>query len=95
MTAEKNAVRELAEAYLAQGDPTGLVNDHAVLDRAFAGLSADDKVILILRYFLDLTTADIASLIDTRPGTVGSRLNRAQARLRDALTEADRLEAIR
>ena len=83
------------EPGLAQGDPTGLVNDHAVLDRAFAGLSADDKVILILRYFLDLTTADIASLIDTRPGTVGSRLNRAQARLRDALTEADRLEAIR
>ena len=30
-------------------DPTGIVDDHAVLDRAFALLSPDDKVILILR----------------------------------------------
>ncbi len=75
-------------------DQIGLVDDHAVLDGAFADLSPDDKVILILRYFLDLPADDIASLIDVRPGTVGSRLNRAQARLRDALTEADRVEAI-
>lgn len=76
------------------GDPTGLVHDHAVLDRAFAVLSADDKVVLILRYFLDLPTDDIARLLDIRPGTVGSRLNRAQARLREALTEPDHAEAI-
>lgn len=72
-------------------DPSSLVHDHAVLDRAFAVLSADDKVILILRYFLDLPTTDIAALVDVRPGTVGSRLNRAQARLRVALV-ADEAE---
>mgnify|MGYP001821546951 FL=1 len=76
------------------GDPTGLIHDHAVLDRAFAVLSADDKVVLILRYFLDLPADDIAQLLDIRPGTVGSRLNRAQARLREALTDSDHAEAI-
>jgi RNA polymerase sigma-70 factor (ECF subfamily) len=76
------------------GDPTAVVHDHAVLDRAFAVLSTDDKVVLILRYFLDLPIDDIASLLDVRPGTVGSRLHRAQARLRDALTESDQAEAI-
>ena len=82
------------EPVVLTGDPTGLVHDHAVLDRAFAVLSADEKVVLILRYFLDLQTDDIARLLDIRPGTVGSRLHRAQARLRVALTEADHAEAI-
>jgi RNA polymerase sigma-70 factor (ECF subfamily) len=83
-----------AEPGITTGDPTGIVHDHAELDRAFAVLSADDKVIIILRYFLDLPTDDIAALLDIRPGTVGSRLNRAQARLRATLTEADQAEAI-
>ena len=82
------------ERHLTVPDRTGTVHDHLVLDRAFAVLSADDKVILILRYFLDLPAEDIASLLDIRPGRVGSRLNRAQAQLRDALTEADHAEAI-
>ena len=82
------------EPGILTGDPIGIVHDHTVLDRAFAVLSADDKVVLILRYFLDLPADDIAQLLDIRPGTVGSRLNRAQARLRDALTESDHAEAI-
>ncbi len=74
------------------GDATGIVHDHAVLDRAFGQLSADDKVVIILRYFLDLAADDIAELLDVRPGTVGSRLNRAQARLREALAEPGAVE---
>jgi RNA polymerase sigma-70 factor (ECF subfamily) len=75
------------------GDPSGMIDDHAVLDRAFAVLSADDKVVLILRYFLDLSTDDIAQLIDVAPGTVGSRLNRARGRLQAALTTTPYVEA--
>lgn len=82
------------EPGVAVADQIGPVHDHDVLDRAFAVLSADDKVVLILRWFLDLPADDIARLLDVRPGTVGSRLNRAQARLRAALTEADEAEAI-
>lgn len=82
------------EPRIVVGDPSGMVDDHAVLDRAFAVLSADDKVVLILRYFLDLSTDDIARLIDVAPGTVGSRLHRAQGRLRDALNAAQPSEAI-
>lgn len=82
------------EPGILSGDPVGIVHDHTVLDRAFSILSADDKVVLILRYFLDLPADDIAHLLDIRPGTVGSRLHRAQARLREALTESDHTEAI-
>ncbi|MGD8486522.1 MAG: sigma-70 family RNA polymerase sigma factor [Chloroflexota bacterium] len=82
------------EPNLPVGDPSGMVHDHAVLDRAFAVLSADDKVVLILRYFLDLTTDDIALLIDVAPGTVSSRLNRARGRLHEALTAHPHVEAI-
>ena len=55
------------------------------LDRALARLKPDDQVVLALRYYRDLTVDDIAELMDVRPGTVMSRIHRAQARLRPLL----------
>jgi RNA polymerase sigma-70 factor (ECF subfamily) len=75
-------------------DTTAMVDDHATLDRAFAVLSAEDKIVLILRYFLDLSTDDIAQLTDIAPGTVGSRLNRARGRLHESLITSQHAEAI-
>jgi RNA polymerase sigma-70 factor (ECF subfamily) len=83
-----------ADPQIEADDPSSMVDDHAVLDRAFAVLSTDDKVVLILRYFLDLSTDDIARLTDIAPGTVGSRLNRARGRLREALATSQHVEAI-
>ncbi|MGE0599256.1 MAG: RNA polymerase sigma factor [Dehalococcoidia bacterium] len=45
-------------------------------------LSEDDRLILYLRYFLELSEKEMAVVIGKAPGTVKSRLNRASGRLR-------------
>lgn len=49
-------------------------------------LGDDDRQIIGFRYFLDLSEAEMADLLDCPRGTVKSRLSRATARLRDELT---------
>jgi RNA polymerase sigma factor (sigma-70 family) len=51
---------------------------------ALNGLREEDRTVIALRYFLDLTEAEMAAALDCRPGTVKSRLSRALARLRAA-----------
>jgi RNA polymerase sigma factor (sigma-70 family) len=48
-------------------------------------LGDDDRLILYLRYFLELSEAEMARVIDKAPGTVKSRLSRASGRLRDVI----------
>jgi RNA polymerase sigma factor (sigma-70 family) len=61
----------------------------ASLRAALATLAEPDREVLYLRYFLDLPEADMAAVLDCRPGTVKSRLSRSLARLRVALEDAD------
>jgi RNA polymerase sigma-70 factor (ECF subfamily) len=56
--------------------------------QAINRLSPDDRLILYLRYFLELSEADMARVIDKAPGTVKSRLHRAGARLRTVIETA-------
>ena len=51
-------------------------------------LPEDDRLILYLRYFLELSEADMSRVIDRPAGTVKSRLHRAGRRLR-AVIERD------
>lgn len=53
--------------------------------RALAALSADDRLVISERYFLDLSEAEMAEALDCPRGTVKSRLSRALGRLRAAL----------
>ena len=53
--------------------------------RAIHELKGDDQVVLYLRYYLDLSEAEIAGVIGRPPGTVKSRLHRAGGRLRDVV----------
>jgi len=53
--------------------------------KAIRRLSEQDREILILREFQDLTYAEIAALLDIPRGTVMSRLHYARQRLRDRL----------
>lgn len=46
-----------------------------------------DRLVIALRYLLDLSEAETASALGLRPGTVKSRLSRALSRLRSALPE--------
>ena len=51
------------------------------------GLREEERLVVALRFFLDLSEAETAAALGVRPGTVKSRLARALARLRER-TEA-------
>lgn len=55
----------------------------AAIDR----MSADHKEILLLRYYDDLSYAEIAEVLEVALGTVMSRLSRARRRLQEVLDE--------
>jgi RNA polymerase sigma-70 factor (ECF subfamily) len=56
---------------------------------AVNGLRAEDRLVIALRWFLDLNEAEMAAVLDCPRGTVKSRLSRATSRLRAAIGEAD------
>lgn len=64
------------------------VADRDLLERGFARLSMDHRIVVVLHYYGDLPIADIASMLSVREGTVKSRLYHAMRGLRAAL-EAD------
>lgn len=68
--------RELA------ADPTGAVDDRDVIMVALAGLPARQREVIVLRFWLDLTEAQVAALMDCSVGTVKSQASRALAKLR-------------
>lgn len=73
--------------------PTETFPDEAVADataqvavtdsvaRALADLSAVNREVVVLRYYADLSEAQIARVLNIAPGTVKSRLSRAVAHL--------------
>jgi len=64
-------------------DRVDLAADH-VLD-AVRRLSRDRRDVVLLRYYLDLSEAEIARTLRVPPGTVKSRLHRALLELREVL----------
>lgn len=50
-------------------------------------LSEQDRTIIVCRYLLELSEAEIATIIGRPPGTVKSRLSRALRRLRERVTD--------
>lgn len=61
--------------------------DRDTVERGFDALSVDHRIVLVLRYYLDLPLETIAEAIGVPIGTVNSRLHRALARMRAALDE--------
>ena len=70
-------------------DPYARVAERDRLERAFARLEADDRIVLVLRYRTDLSVAAIAARTGLAEGTVKSRLHRARQLLRQALEVGD------
>jgi RNA polymerase sigma-70 factor (ECF subfamily) len=54
---------------------------------ALAGLSPEHRAVIVLRYLLEYTPGEIASLLDVPRGTVNSRLRRALDALEGRLEE--------
>ena len=69
-------------------DASSAVADQDQLERAFRRLRPEDRAILVLRHYLDLSVPDIADALRIPLGTAKSRLHRATDELRAAL-EAD------
>ena len=55
------------------------------LRRALARLGHDDRVALVLRYYLDLTTEDVARTLGVSPAAARVRIHRALAKLKPAI----------
>ena len=79
-----------AQLELQRGDPNlDAVDDRQRFGAAIRRLSPDDRVVLALRYYRDLSVDEIGRRLGIRPGTVKSRLHYALRRLHDQLAEAD------
>jgi RNA polymerase sigma-70 factor (ECF subfamily) len=65
------------------------VLNHDELERAFARLSVEQRTVLVLMYYRDLSVDAIATALAISPGTVKSRLHAGREAMRAAI-EADR-----
>ena len=66
-------------------DPVPALEERAELLHALGQLHERQRAVLVLRYFNDLTEAQVADVLGCSPGTVKSSASRGLARLREAL----------
>lgn len=82
-------VRDISSMPIAPADdPTARVADRIVVRRALCQLKPDDRILLALRYYRDLSVDDVAAALGIAPRAAASRLHRALGRLRGALDGA-------
>ncbi len=67
------------------GDELARLLDRDALDRAFAALSFDHRVVLVLTHYAGLTGPDVAAILGIPVGTVASRLHYAIRAMRSEL----------
>lgn len=82
------AVKVAATAPVATATPevaAVTATEREIVLRGLNRLSADDRLVLALRFFEDLSQADIAEVLGCPIGTAKSRLSRALTRLRQVL----------
>lgn len=76
-------------------DAYGPTDDRGLLQPAMATLAPDQRVVVALRFYRDLSVDQIADRLGVRPGTVKSRLHRALRGLRISLDQADPTRTLR
>ena len=69
-------------------DDAGDAVERLVLRRALLALTAQQRAVIILRYFEDRSEAETAQILDCRVGTVKSHAFRALAKLRELVPHA-------
>lgn len=76
-----------AASISATPDPHLVVDDRDAIGRAFAALSPDHRIAVVLRYYRDLPVEEVARAVGAPVGTVRSRLHYALRHLRSVLGE--------
>jgi RNA polymerase sigma-70 factor (ECF subfamily) len=71
----------------AVADSSAQASSRDAIARAVARLDPDHRIVVILRYWADLTVDEIADRLDIPPGTVKSRLHYALRSMRPRLEE--------
>ena len=79
-----------APASLVAVDPLPALEARAELLQELGQLHERQRAVLVLRYFNDLTEAQVAEVLGCSPGTVKSSASRGLARLREALQPVPR-----
>jgi RNA polymerase sigma-70 factor (ECF subfamily) len=74
-------------------DPAGAITNREEMERAFRRLNAEQRAVIVLQYYRDLSLPEIAELLRVPLGTVRSRAHYAKRLLRAAI-EADARPAI-
>jgi len=72
----------------ATEDPYLSIDDRDQLERGFQRLSAEQRAVLVLQHYLNLSHAQMADVLGVPVGTIRSRLHGARTAMRAAL-EAD------
>ena len=84
----RDRVRSLELVALpAVSDGSQSMVDRDELDRALDSLSPDQRIVVVLRFWADLTVDDIADRLGVPSGTVKSRLHHSLNRLRSTLED--------
>ena len=79
------AVLELDPRQASATDVQSSVALHDELERAFRSLTDDQRSVLVLTYYRDLSIDEVAEVIGVPPGTVKSRLHYAKQAMRAAV----------
>jgi len=94
MSRRPNEAQDLEGIELPQSPGDDVVVQRDALATLVASLPMAQRKVLVLRYFEDLSVAEVAVILGCGEGTVKSRTNRALSRLRELLAaqETDKAE---
>jgi RNA polymerase sigma-70 factor (ECF subfamily) len=73
------------------GDESAMIADRDQLERGFRRLRTDHRAILVLHYYLGMSTSAIGETLEVPQGTAQSRLHAALSAMRAALAAEERV----
>ncbi len=79
---------------LPVADSATAIANRDELERAFSRLTAQQRAVIALQYYLGMTHPQIADVLEIPVGTVGSRLHAAKRALRAALEAEERTASV-